>query len=169
MYHRDNRHPFKMRTVDVHLDLSVGAHLATLTKAYKVIPTFAGLTQLVHRNINADGEVCDFYWDGAPIAQSNIRLTSGDYEVTIPFTPPPRRGSEFPGELKYTLKNSFASNREWLTYAVDFPSDVLSAKDHTAKCQTVPKSGRACRDRRSPGGVRRGTGIAQPPDHHSAC
>lgn len=83
---------------------------------------------MVHRSINADGQVCDFCWDGAPIAQSNIRLTSGDYEVTIPFTPPPRRGSEFPGELKYTLKDSFGSNREWLTYAVDFPTDVLSLK-----------------------------------------
>lgn len=120
-------HPFRMDQVVVHLDLSKGPPEATLTKTYKIVPNFNHLTQMVHRNIAADGDVSDFRWNGRPIPNAQQRRTmGGEYEITVPFTPAPSRGKPFDGSLSYKLLNSFPADSESLGYVVDFPTKIVT-------------------------------------------
>jgi len=120
-------HPFRMDVVEVHLDLSKGPSQATLTKTYKIVPNFNHLTQMVHRNIAADGDVRDFNWNGRPIPDAQQRRTmGGEYEITVPFTPAPSRGKPFDGKLSYDLIDSFPAHSESLGYVVDFPTKIVT-------------------------------------------
>ena len=124
--HLLTRHPFRMRRVDVTLAFDADVRRAVLSKDYRLVANFNQLNQIVHKNNAADGSIVDFKWNGKPVPATHQRKVLGEFELTIPLSPAPARGQEFPGRLEYTLLDSFPSDDESLSYVVDFPTRVVS-------------------------------------------
>lgn len=98
--------------------------VARMTKKYEFRVNRKGLDHWVHRNISSEGEISDFYWNGAPVATGDILKREGSFQVTVrnPYVWPVGRAIQ--GELSYVLKDSFPSAVEYLHYVSDMPTKL---------------------------------------------
>jgi hypothetical protein len=119
--------PFRMKSVRVDLRLiDVLGNEATLRKEYEVIPSYAHLTAMSHRNIAADGAITNLQWNDTPIDPSWIEQVLGEYQITAKFPGPLPKGKLFKCALSYNADGSFLQTEEGLVYVVDFPAKTVT-------------------------------------------
>jgi len=121
-----NAPPYTFREVKATLEFLGDEKRAVLRKAYKIRPNYAQLHQLEHKNIGADGQICNFLWNGKPIPPNAITLELGQYNVRIDLPVNPGRWQIFDGELSYEMRDSFNGNPESAAYPVDFPTKIAT-------------------------------------------
>lgn len=97
---------------------------ARITKAYEFRVHRPDLSQWVHRNISADGQINDLKWDGRDIPASDRVAHCNDLEVTTRNPYPWPRNTKLHGTLTYVLTNSFPANVEFLQYTADMPTKL---------------------------------------------
>jgi hypothetical protein len=97
---------------------------ATITKQYEFRVHRPDLSQWVHRNISADGQITDFKWGGIEIPAVDRVAHCNDLEVTTRNPYPWPNNRKLHGTLTYVLTNSFPSHVEFLQYTSDMPTKL---------------------------------------------
>jgi len=99
---------------------------AKLIKLIKLRANHKGLTEYVHRNLSADGELGDIQVEINGVKSSfTPEKDAGDTLVHVRFPGPLSRGEKVETSLAVALKNSFCAETEWITYLLTHPTNEL--------------------------------------------
>lgn len=121
------RPKFHLHDATVQLEIfDADGHEAHLSKQYHIEANYDDLQTMTHRNIAADGDITNIYWNDRPVPDESIEQTLGEHVVTADLAMPRGRGDKFQGKLSYDLTDSFPDRREELRYNVDFPTKQAS-------------------------------------------